>query len=40
MGRAAAGSLPKDKVLKYADALVERGQKLRAAVENADADGE
>lgn len=32
--------LPKDKVLKYADALVERGQKLRAAVENADADGE
>lgn len=31
--------LPKDKVLKYADALVERGQKLRAAVENAD-DGE
>lgn len=28
--------LPKDKVLKYADALVERGQKLRAAVENAD----
>lgn len=32
--------LPKDKVLKYADALVERGQKLRAAVENADDDGE
>ena len=32
--------LPKDRVLKYADALVERGQKLRAAVENADADGE
>ena len=32
--------LPKDKVLKYADALVERGQKLRAAVENAAADGE
>ena len=31
--------LPKDRVLKYADALVERGQKLRAAVENAD-DGE
>lgn len=28
--------LPKEKVLKYADALVERGQKLRAAVENAD----
>lgn len=32
--------LPKDKVLKYADALVERGQKLRAAVENADDNGE
>ena len=31
--------LPKEKVLKYANALVERGQKLRAAVENVD-DGE
>lgn len=28
--------LPKEKVLAYADALVERGHKLRAAVENAD----
>ena len=27
--------LPKDKVLAYADALVERGERLRAAVENA-----
>lgn len=31
---------PKDKVLKYADALIERGERLRAAVEGSTDDGE